>query len=76
MKSNHLLAAVLFLAATAVLASGCEEKKGPAERAGERIDHATERMKDAAEDAKRDVKDAAHDIKDAAKDAKDDLDDE
>lgn len=39
-------------------AAGCEERKGPAERAGEKIDKAVDSAGDAVEDAGDKVEDA------------------
>jgi hypothetical protein len=59
----------LFFAVTLSLgAAACEQHKGPAERAGEKIDDAAHDVKNAAHDAKEDVKDAAHDAKKDLKD--------
>jgi hypothetical protein len=52
----------MFLLAMATLlalgAAGCEEQKGPAERAGEKIDDAVDSAGDAVEDAGDKVEDA------------------
>ncbi len=73
MKTIIILIAAAF--ALPVLVTSCKEK-GPAEKAGEKIDDALdqrpgEKVKDAAEDVKDAAKDAAEDVKDAAKDAAD-----
>lgn len=50
---------MLAMAATLALgAAGCEEQKGPAERAGEKIDNAVDSAGEAVEDAGDKVKDA------------------
>jgi len=46
------------------------EKKGPAERAGEKIDDAAQQVKEGAEKAADKVEDAAEDLKDKVQDAK------
>ena len=50
---------VLALASVAVATSACPERKGPMERAGEKVDKAVDKTKDAAKDAKDAVKDNA-----------------
>jgi hyperosmotically inducible protein len=57
-----VLAVLLF--ATALGAAACE-RKGPAERAGEKIDKAAEKAGDAVKDASDKVKDAGDKVKDA-----------
>jgi uncharacterized protein YjbJ (UPF0337 family) len=74
MKLNHV-AAMFAVDAVLAVSAGCEEEKGPAERAGERIDDATDKLRGAASEAKKDLKEAARDAEEAAKDAADELDD-
>ncbi|CAN5253307.1 hypothetical protein BH09SUM1_BH09SUM1_18400 [soil metagenome] len=70
---------MLTLCAGAPLAVTACREKGPAEKAGEKVDDAVGSTKDAAHDAKNDMKDAAHDakneIKDTAHDVKNDIKD-
>jgi hypothetical protein len=61
MKLTPISFAILFTVALGM--SACEEHKGPAERAGEKIDHAAGEVKQEAKEAKEDLKDAAHDAK-------------
>jgi hypothetical protein len=42
---------VLALSSFALVAAACPERKGPAEKAGEKIDKAIDETKDAAKDA-------------------------
>jgi type II secretory pathway predicted ATPase ExeA len=50
------------------------EKQGPAERVGEKVDHAVDTVKNGGEEPVGDkVEDAAHDLKDGVKDAADDV---
>jgi TolA-binding protein len=46
--------------------SACE-KKGPAEKAGEKVDQAAESVKETGEKAKEEVKEAADEVHDAVK---------
>ncbi len=46
-----IMALVLFLSIFLVGLSGCVEREGPMERAGERVDEAIEKTGDAIEDA-------------------------
>lgn len=48
----------LVCAAIALAAAGCPEKKGPAQRAGEKVDRAVEGAGDAVEDAGDEIEDA------------------
>jgi outer membrane lipoprotein-sorting protein len=59
MRKISLLMLVAF---AAIFASACE-KKGPAERAGEKIDDAMSDMADAAEDMGGEVESAVDDLK-------------
>lgn len=55
--------------------AGCD-RQGPAERAGEKVDHAVDTLKNGGEEPASDkVEDAAHDVQDAAKQAADDAKD-
>lgn len=56
-KRGAVLTVAAFIAALGLAA--CEEKKGPAERAGESIDKAVEKAGDAADKAMKDAKKAA-----------------
>jgi uncharacterized protein YjbJ (UPF0337 family) len=62
------VAALALIAIAAVFAHGCE-KKGPAERAGEKIDHAYSEAKDKAEEAARQVEEAGEKIEEAVEEA-------
>lgn len=44
---------ILTLSSIALATTACPEKKGPAERAGEKIDDAVDKAKDAVDDATR-----------------------
>ena len=61
------LALTLILVA-AVFAYGCEEK-GPAEEAGEKIDHAYSEAKEKAEEAGRKMEEAGEKIEEALEEA-------
>ena len=52
------LVRVLAVAVFALLLWGCPEKKGPLEKAGEKIDNAVENAGDKIEDAADEVEDA------------------
>jgi hypothetical protein len=52
----------MLVAFAAIFASACE-KKGPAERAGEKVDDAMSDMADAAEDMGGEVESAVDDLK-------------
>lgn len=53
---------IALLSLVALLAVGCEQK-GPAERAGERIDDTAEEISDSARDVGNRVEDACEDLK-------------
>ena len=53
-----------MLALTAALMMGCAEEKGPAERAGEKLDEAVENVQDEAHELGDAIEDAAEDIED------------
>lgn len=53
---------LMLIAFAAIFASACE-KKGPAERAGEKIDDAMSDMADAAEDMGDEIESAVEDLK-------------
>ena len=57
MKSNYAIAGAVMLILAVVGLAGCE--KGPAERAGEKVDNAAEKVGDKLEDAGDKIKDAA-----------------
>lgn len=57
MRSMRIVLTVL-LYLSALAATGCEQKKGPAEQAGEKIDKAAEQGADAVATAGANVKDA------------------
>ena len=74
---------VAVLCVSSALFAACEEK-GPAEKAGAKVDEALgkvknaaqatgEKLRDAAHDANKDIKDAAHDVKEGAQKAADEL---
>jgi len=69
MRKASKLALVVFAAAFAV---ACEEK-GPAEKAGERIDEAMSEAKEKAEEAGKDVEEAAKEAGEAIEEAADDV---
>jgi hypothetical protein len=61
------------LVATLTLGISACEKQGPAERAGEKVDHAVDTIKNGGEEPASDkLEDAAHDAQDAASQAVDD----
>jgi len=51
MKIIRNFIVVLALSSIALATSACPEKKGPAEKAGEKIDNTIDKAKDAAKDA-------------------------
>ena len=51
MKIISNVIVVLALSSIALATSACPEKKGPAQKAGEKIDDAVDKTKDAAKDA-------------------------
>jgi hyperosmotically inducible protein len=59
MKFNSGIAAVIVLSFSVAGLAACD--KGPAERAGEKIDNAAEKVGDKVEDVGDKVKDAAKD---------------
>ena len=68
---NTALAALLATFALGMVAC---EKQGPAERVGEKLDHAVDTVKNGGEEPVGDkIEDAAHDVKDGVKDAADEL---
>lgn len=61
------------LVATLTLGIAACDKQGPAERAGEKVDHAVDTIKNGGEEPASDkLEDAAHDVQDAAHQAVDD----
>ncbi|HSQ01428.1 MAG TPA: hypothetical protein VL049_29760 [Candidatus Dormibacteraeota bacterium] len=68
MRSMRIVLAVL-LAVTALAATGCDRKKGPAERAGEKIDKAAEQGADAVATAGSEGADAVATAGSKVKDA-------
>ncbi len=69
MNKTLTIAGMALLATLAL--SGCE-KKGPAERAGEKLDHAVDAMKNGGKETPSDkLEDAGNNVRDAASDAKD-----
>jgi hypothetical protein len=64
LASGYALAALVL-----ICAAGCTDRKGPAERLGERVD-------DAVSDARDRIDDAADDLEDAADDARQSLEDQ
>ncbi len=48
--ARHLIA-ILALSSIVLATAACPEKKGPAEKAGEKIDDAIDKTKDAVDDA-------------------------
>ena len=70
MIREMILAALI---ATLTLGIVVCDKQGPAERAGEKVDHAVDTVKNNGEEPASDkLEDAAHDVQDAAKQAVDD----
>ena len=51
MKIIRSVILILALSSIALATSACPERKGPAEKAGEKIDNAIDKTKDAAKDA-------------------------
>jgi hypothetical protein len=51
MKIIRNVLLIVALSSIALATSACPEKKGPAEKAGEKIDNAIDKTKDAAKDA-------------------------
>lgn len=69
MNQKHL---VPILACLSVLALAACERKGPAERAGEKVDHAADTIKNGGEEPTRDkIQDEADKARDKANDAAD-----
>ena len=65
---------LMALVATFALGVAACEKQGPAERVGEKVDHAVDTMKNGGKEPVGDkIEDAAHDVKDGVKDAADDV---
>jgi hypothetical protein len=65
---------LLALMATFGLGLAACEKQGPAERMGEKVDHAVDTVKNGGKEPVGDkVEDAAHDVKDGVKDAAEDV---
>lgn len=61
------------LVVTLTLGIAACDKQGPAERAGEKVDHAVDTIKNGGEEPAHDkLEDAAHDVQDAAKQAVED----
>jgi type II secretory pathway predicted ATPase ExeA len=66
--------ALAALVASISLGMAACEKQGPAERVGEKVDHAVDTVKNGGKEPVADkVEDAAHDARDGVKDAADDL---
>jgi hypothetical protein len=51
MKIIRNVIVILALSSIALATSACPQKKGPAQKAGEKIDDAVDKTKDAAKDA-------------------------
>jgi hypothetical protein len=51
MKIIRNVIVILALSSVALATSACPQKKGPAQKAGEKIDDAVDKTKDAAKDA-------------------------
>jgi hypothetical protein len=51
MKIIRNVIVILALSSVALATSACPQKKGPAQKAGEKIDNAVDKTKDAAKDA-------------------------
>ncbi len=66
--------ALMVLVAMFAFGVAACEKQGPAERMGEKVDHAVDTVKNGGKEPVGDkVEDAAHDVKDGVKDAADDV---
>jgi hypothetical protein len=66
--------ALMTLIATFVFGMAACEKQGPAERVGEKLDHAVDTVKNGGEEPMGDkVEDAAHDVSEGVQDAADDV---
>ncbi len=63
MKGKAIVLSGVLAAFLTMGTLGCEEQKGPAEQAGEKIDAGMEKAGDAMKDAGEKVKDAAEDAK-------------
>lgn len=59
--------AVVLIGLITLLIAGCSEQKGPAERAGEKIDNAVSESKDAVENATDNVADKIEEAGDKVK---------
>jgi hypothetical protein len=67
------VATLAALLASMTLALAACEKQGPAERAGEKVDHAVDTIKNGGEEPASDkLEDAAHEARDAASQAVED----
>ena len=67
MRARHALALVICVSA---LATAACEQKGPAERVGEKVDHAADTIKNGGEEPTKDkIQDQADKARDAASDA-------
>ena len=65
---------LMALVATFAFGLAACEKQGPAERAGEKVDHAVDTIKNGGEEPAGDkLEDAAHDARDAAQQAAEDV---
>jgi len=49
MRARHFIAVAILLAGIGAATSACEQKKGPAEKAGEKIDKAADKVSDAVD---------------------------
>jgi hypothetical protein len=65
MRKGTILSVMVLAGMLGGALTGCE-KKGPAERAGEKIDNAAHDVKEGAKDAADKVENAADDLKDKA----------
>jgi hypothetical protein len=66
--------ALMALIATFAFGIAACEKQGPAERVGEKLDHAVDTMKNGGEEPVGDkIEDAAHDVSEGVKDAAEDI---
>lgn len=60
MKSMRMFAVPVLAMTLALFGAACEEREGPAERAGEAMDNAADEAGEALEDAGDKMEDAAH----------------
>lgn len=64
MKLDKAFSTALIMGALVVTLTGCDVNKGPAEKAGEKVDEATEQVGEQIEEAGEKIQDAAQDATD------------